>query len=117
MSANPTRSAAFALLSAVLERRRGLEEALDALPGGLQPRDKAAAHRIAAAVLRRLGSIDAVLEPYLRREPSPPALQALRIGVAMNFDHIAQGAPCARFCAGRHEGPLLRRSAEAPRAR
>lgn len=82
MSANPTRSAAFTLLSAVLERRRGLEEALDALPGGLQPRDKAAAHRIAAAVLRRLGSIDAVLEPYLRREPSPPALQALRIGVA-----------------------------------
>ena len=82
MPANPTRSAAFSLLSAVLERRRGLEEALDALPGQIQPRDKAAAHRIAAAVLRRLGSIDAVLEPYLRREPSPPALQALRIGAA-----------------------------------
>jgi 16S rRNA (cytosine967-C5)-methyltransferase len=82
MPLNPTRSAAFALVTAVLERRRGLDEALDSLPGHIQPRDKAAAHRIAAAVLRRLGSIDAVLEPYLRREPSPPALQALRIGAA-----------------------------------
>ncbi|HEY8612013.1 MAG TPA: transcription antitermination factor NusB [Roseomonas sp.] len=82
MPINPTRSAAFALVSAVLERRRALDEALDTLPARLQPRDRAAAHRIAAAVLRRLGSIDAVLEPYLRREPSPPALQALRIGAA-----------------------------------
>ena len=82
MPVNPTRSAAFALVSAVLERRRALDEALDSLPGHIQPRDRAAAHRIAAAVLRRLGSIDSVLEPYLRREPSPPALQALRIGAA-----------------------------------
>ncbi|MFC7736526.1 RsmB/NOP family class I SAM-dependent RNA methyltransferase [Roseomonas sp. GCM10028921] len=82
MPVNPTRSAAFFLLSAVLERRRALDEALDTLPARIQPRDKAAAHRIAAAVLRRLGSIDAVLEPYLRREPSPPAMQALRIGAA-----------------------------------
>ncbi|SHI61772.1 16S rRNA (cytosine967-C5)-methyltransferase [Roseomonas rosea] len=82
MPLNPTRSAAFALVSAVLERHRALDEALDALPARIEPRDRAAAHRIAAAVLRRLGSIDAVLEPYLRREPSPPALQALRIGAA-----------------------------------
>ncbi|MBP0443314.1 rRNA cytosine-C5-methylase [Roseomonas sp. SSH11] len=82
MLANPTRSAAFALVSAVLERRRALDEALDTLPARVQPRDRAAAHRIAAAVLRHLGSIDTVLEPYLRREPSPPALQALRIGAA-----------------------------------
>ena len=82
MPVNPTRSAAFSLVSAVLERHRALDEALDTLPGHIQPRDRAAAHRIAAAVLRRLGSIDTVLEPYLRREPSPPALQALRIGAA-----------------------------------
>ena len=90
MPSNPTRSAAFALVSAVLERRRALDEALDSLPGGLQPRDRAAAHRIAAAVLRRLGSLDAVLEPYLRREPSPPAMQALRIGAA---DLLLLGTP------------------------
>ncbi|WP_458093980.1 RsmB/NOP family class I SAM-dependent RNA methyltransferase [Roseomonas sp. WA12] len=82
MPANPTRFAAALLVSAVLERHRALDEALDSLPGHIEPRDRAAAHRIAAAVLRRLGSIDAVLEPYLRREPSPPALQALRIGAA-----------------------------------
>jgi 16S rRNA (cytosine967-C5)-methyltransferase len=77
----PTRRAALSLLGAVLERRRPLEEALDALPG-LDPRDRAAAHRIAAAVLRRLGSLDQVLEPYLRREPPPEVRNALRMGAA-----------------------------------
>jgi 16S rRNA (cytosine967-C5)-methyltransferase len=78
---NPTRQAALALLSAVLDRRRPLEEALDALPG-TAPRDRAAAHRIASAVLRRLGTLDTVLEPFLRREPPPAARHALRIGAA-----------------------------------
>jgi 16S rRNA (cytosine967-C5)-methyltransferase len=70
------------VLDAVLEGHRPLEEALEALPTRLEARDRAAAHRIAATVLRRLGSIDAVLEPLLRREPPPPARHALRIGVA-----------------------------------
>ncbi len=78
---SPARLAAAALLEAVLERRRPLEEALDTLPA-LDARDRAAAHRIAAAVLRRLGSLDAVLEPHLRRDPPPPAQRALRIGAA-----------------------------------
>ena len=72
---SPARRAAAALLDAVLLRHRSLEEALDALPtdgkphkvrgkgearpgAAVSPRDKAAAHRIAAAVLRRAGSID-----------------------------------------------------------
>jgi 16S rRNA (cytosine967-C5)-methyltransferase len=59
-----------------------LEEALDALPGGLAPRDRSAAHRIAATVLRRLGSLDAVLEPFLRREPPEGVRHALRAGAA-----------------------------------
>ncbi len=78
---NPTRSAALALVTAVLERHRALEEALDALPAA-EARDRAAAHRIAAAVLRRLGSLDAVLEPLLRRDPPPEVRNALRIGAA-----------------------------------
>ncbi|MBX6375540.1 MAG: methyltransferase domain-containing protein [Acetobacteraceae bacterium] len=78
----PTRRAALALLEAVLERHRPLEEALDALPATLDPRDRAAAHRIASAVLRRLGSLDAVVEPFLRREPPPAVRHALRIGAA-----------------------------------
>ena len=78
----PTRKAARDLLAATLDERRPLEEALDALPKRLDARDRAAAHRIAAAVLRRLGSIDEVLSPFLRKDPPPPARHALRIGAA-----------------------------------
>ncbi|MGE0415507.1 MAG: transcription antitermination factor NusB [Acetobacteraceae bacterium] len=79
---DPTREAAFDLLTAVLERRRPLEEALTALPAQVPARDRAAAHRIAAAVLRRMGTLDAVLEPYLRKEPPAPVRIVLRIGAA-----------------------------------
>jgi 16S rRNA (cytosine967-C5)-methyltransferase len=78
---DPTREAAFDLLTAVLDRRRSLEHALDSLPA-MEPRDKAAAHRLAAAVLRRMGTLDAVLEPHLRREPPTPARHVLRLGAA-----------------------------------
>lgn len=78
----PTRRAALSLLDAVLERRRPLEEALEALPPSLEARDRAAAHRIAAAVLRRMGSLDAVLEAFLTRNPPPVVRAALRMGAA-----------------------------------
>lgn len=79
--ADPTREAAFDLLTAVLDRRRPLEEALDAL-ASIDPRDRAAAHRLAAAVLRRMGTLDAVLEPLLRKEPPDPVRHVLRLGAA-----------------------------------
>jgi 16S rRNA (cytosine967-C5)-methyltransferase len=79
--ADPTRESAFDLLTAVLERHRPLEEALDALPAQ-DSRDRAAAHRLAAAVLRRMGTLDAVLEPFLRKEPPEPVRTVLRIGAA-----------------------------------
>ncbi len=79
--ADPTREAAFDLLTAVLERHRTLEEALDALPA-LDSRDRAAAHRVAAAVLRRMGTLDAAVEPFLRKEPPEPVRNILRIGAA-----------------------------------
>ncbi len=79
--ADPTRESAFDLLTAVLERHRPLEEALDALPPQ-DARDRAAAHRLAAAVLRRMGTLDAVLEPFLRKEPPDPVRNVLRIGAA-----------------------------------
>lgn len=82
MPANPARAVAAHLLESVLERGRALEEALGHAPGGTDARDKAAGHRIAAAVLRRLGSLDAALEPWLRRDPPAPAKRALRIGAA-----------------------------------
>ena len=79
--ADPTREGAFDLLEAVLVRRKSLEEALDHLPPG-ELRDRAASHRLAAAVLRRSGSLDAVLRPFLRRDPPDPVRQILRIGAA-----------------------------------
>ncbi len=78
---DPTREAAFDLLSAVLDRHRPLEEALDALPS-MALRDRAAAHRLAAGTLRRLGTLDAVLEPLLRKAPPLPVRHVLRLGAA-----------------------------------
>ena len=78
---DPTREAAFDLISAVLDRHRPLEEALDRLPP-LEARDRAAAHRLAASVLRRLGSLDAVLDPLLRKAPPVPVRHILRLGAA-----------------------------------
>ncbi len=79
--ADPTREAAFALLSAVLDRRRPLDDALDALPP-MEARDRAAGHRLAAAALRRLGTLDALLEPRLRRAPPDAVRHVLRLGAA-----------------------------------
>jgi 16S rRNA (cytosine967-C5)-methyltransferase len=78
---DPTRDAAYDLLTAVLDRRRPLEEALDALPP-IAARDRAAAHRLAAATLRRLGTLDGVLEPFLKRAPPEPVRHVLRLGAA-----------------------------------
>ena len=78
---DPTRESAFDLLTAVLERHRPLEEALDDLPS-MEPRDRAAAHRLAASVLRRIGTLDAVLEPFLRKEPPEQVRNVLRLGAA-----------------------------------
>jgi 16S rRNA (cytosine967-C5)-methyltransferase len=78
---DPTRAAAFFLLSAVLDRHRPLEAALDALPA-MEARDRAAGHRLAATVLRRMGSLDAALEPYLKKAPPFPVRHVLRLGAA-----------------------------------
>ncbi len=76
-----TRQAAYTLLDAVLTRHVSLDVALDTLPA-MQARDRAAAHRLAASVLRHAGTLDAVLEPFLRRAPPPPVRQVLRLGAA-----------------------------------
>ena len=81
IAADPTREAAFVLLSGVLDRHRPLDEALDLLPA-MEPRDRAAGHRLAASVLRRMGSLDAALEPFLQKAPPIPVRHILRIGAA-----------------------------------
>ncbi len=78
---DPTRAIAWDLLHAVLDLRRPLDDALDAQTG-FEARDRAAAHRLAAAVLRRMGTLDAVLEPFLQRAPPDGVRHALRLGAA-----------------------------------
>jgi 16S rRNA (cytosine967-C5)-methyltransferase len=78
---DPTRDAAYSLLHAVLNKGTALDAALDKLPK-LEPRDRAAAHRLAACVLRHAGTLDAVLEPFLNRAPPDQVRQILRLGAA-----------------------------------
>jgi len=78
---DPTREAALYLITAVLARHTSLDTALDALPG-MDARDKAAAHRLAATVLRHTGSLNAVLEPFLLREPPAAVRHILWLGAA-----------------------------------
>ena len=78
---DPTRDAAYDLVTTTLHKHRPLDEGLAGL-AALEPRDRAAAHRLAAAVLRRTGSLDAVLEPYLKKRPPEGVIDILRIGAA-----------------------------------
>ena len=79
---DPTRDIAYDILVSVLDRRRSLEDALDQAPASVSTRDKAAAHRLAATVLRRLGTLDAVLAPLLTRAPPQAVRLALLLGAA-----------------------------------
>jgi 16S rRNA (cytosine967-C5)-methyltransferase len=78
---DPTREAALELLNAVLARGQSLDNALDALPR-IESRDKAAAHRLAATVLRHTGTLNAVLESFLLREPPEAVRRILWLGAA-----------------------------------
>ncbi len=80
--ADPTREIAYDILVSVLERRRSLDEVLDQAPPSVPARDRAAAHRLGAMVLRRLGTLDALLRPLLARPPPPPVRLVLLIGAA-----------------------------------
>ncbi len=123
---DPTRDAAFSLLSAVLDQHRSLEDALDALPA-MEPRDKAAGHRLAASVLRRAGTLDAVLEPFLKKAPPLPVCHVLRIGAAglLLLDTPAHAAVATGVALARARGltpfaglvnAVLRRVSEAGQA-
>jgi 16S rRNA (cytosine967-C5)-methyltransferase len=81
---DPTREAAFALLQAVLTKNTSLDVALDTLPA-LDSRDRAAAHRLAASVLRHGGTLDVVLEPFLLREPPLQVRHILWLGAAASL--------------------------------
>lgn len=75
------RDLAFDIVRGVVEDRRMLETTLERTPGG-EPRDRAAAHRLAAAALRHMGTINEILQPLMKREPPAPVRCALILGVA-----------------------------------
>ena len=80
------REAALALVAAALDHRGGLEEAMDRAPfDRLELRDRALARMIAMTLLRRLGSIDRLLNPRLRKPPPEPVMMLLRLGVVQAF--------------------------------
>jgi 16S rRNA (cytosine967-C5)-methyltransferase len=80
------RAAALDLLSAALERRAGLDEAL-ASPAlhALEPRDRAFARALVMATLRGLGPIDRALDAKLAKAPPEPVRNILRLGAAQAF--------------------------------
>lgn len=86
----PARSVALGLLSFILDRRRPLEEALEA--GAIRPRldaleerDRGYALALTRTTLRRLGQIDVLLADLIAK-PLPasagPAMHILRLGAA-----------------------------------
>jgi 16S rRNA (cytosine967-C5)-methyltransferase len=77
------RIAAGVLLNAALERRGGLDQALQQPQmTRLAPADRAFARAVAMAALRRLGEIDALLERRMQRRPGQPVMTILRIALA-----------------------------------
>ena len=75
------RRAAAALVTGVLEAGRSLDDQEPVL-ARLAPPERARARTLAAATLRHLGRIDALLAGFLARRPPPPAMQALRLATA-----------------------------------
>jgi 16S rRNA (cytosine967-C5)-methyltransferase len=99
-----TRSVALHLLRTVLDQHRRLEAGLDEIEAA--GRDRAAGHRLAAAVLRRRGTLDAVLEPWLRRAPPTEVRHILRLGAAgfLLLDTPAHAAVATSVALARSHG-------------
>jgi 16S rRNA (cytosine967-C5)-methyltransferase len=108
----PARAAALELLSAALSRRAGIDEGLTHPSlAALAPRDRAFAHALVMATLRRLGPIDAALQARLQKAPSDRVVQILRLGVAQIFvlktpPHAAVATSVDLAAADRGSAPL-----------
>ena len=94
-NAQRARKAAAMAVTDVLGRGYRLEGSLAKNPAleGLDPRDRAFARAIAATTLRRLGQIDAVLDPLVKRSPPGKVRAYLQIATAqMVFMDVAPHA-------------------------
>src|SRR5215468_9223378 len=85
MAEPSARAVALDLLASVLDRRRALDEALEAQRDlkRLEPRDRAFARLLVATTLRRLGQLDALIDACLKHpldSQRPAARHILRLG-------------------------------------
>lgn len=80
----PARRAALRLLDATLRRGLPLEGAMDVAAAGLPPNDRGLAHALAAAVLRRLADLDALIDAQTQQRlpDDAKARFALRLALA-----------------------------------
>ncbi|PZQ48956.1 MAG: 16S rRNA methyltransferase [Rhodovulum sulfidophilum] len=124
------RAAAADLLAGVLDRGRSLADQIAATEGplaGLAPGDRARAQTLAAATLRHLGRVEAVLAPFLAKPPAAAARHALRLatveicleGVPAHAAvdaavRLARRSPKARHLAGLVNAVGRRIGAEGP---
>jgi 16S rRNA (cytosine967-C5)-methyltransferase len=99
------RHAAMELVRAAVERRGGLDEALNR-PAytSLAPRERAFARALAGTTLRRLGPLDAALDSRLQKPPPELVRWLLRLGAAQLFymgvaDHAAVSTTVAQASA------------------
>jgi 16S rRNA (cytosine967-C5)-methyltransferase len=79
------RAAALQWILAVTGRQEPLDEAMDRDRAGLEPRDRAFAHALAATALRHHGEIDAAIDRFLSKplpRSSGAARDILRLGIA-----------------------------------
>lgn len=93
MTETNSRRVAAALLQAVLERRRALDEAMADPALGfakLPDRDRGFVRRLVAGTLRRLGQVDALLKGFVERTPKGLPLHAMRLGLC---DLLFLGTP------------------------
>ena len=82
----PARAAALDLLHAALSRRAGLDDALARPPfSALPPRERGHARALVMAALRRLGTIDRLLDKKLSKAPPDMVRNLLRLGAAELF--------------------------------
>lgn len=80
------RLAAGVLLNAALEKRSGMDEALNQpLLKGLPAPDRAFARAVAMAALRRLGEIDQILDRRLQKSPPEAVRTILRVALAQTL--------------------------------
>ncbi|MBE7730783.1 RsmB/NOP family class I SAM-dependent RNA methyltransferase, partial [Komagataeibacter sp. FXV3] len=105
---DPTRDIAFDIVEGVIVHRRMLDTSLDhsAAARTAEPRDRAAGHRLAATVLRHMGTANEVLSPFLKREPPEPVRVVLLIGVAqlLFLDTPAHAAVATSVALARRRG-------------